>query len=710
MAGAEVTRRGVLQATISEDLAQHESKTTYSLRSGETVTPLLPTAPVPASSGDAVEATGTMHEGQLVGQVTALPDLTPAATPAEPRKVAVLLMRFPKDGAQPWPPSQARSEVFTGEKSANAFFKEESWGQVSLVGKNSAQGDVFGWYTVDPSVGCPYETWDAEARAAAESDGVSLAEYDHVIYMSTFNLACKWFGVASLGGKKLNINGTFGGPETIAHELGHNLGMRHAGSWSCTKGAARVPVSDSESSCTTAEYGDPFDVQGNSSMRHSSAWNLRLFDVVSLSDDSIETVTEGGTYALQSTLNPNPTPHVLRIARADSPPGGPLDWYYLEVRQQGGIFENFNDATMSGVSIRIVSEGEFAETRLIDNQPATAGFADAPLPVGRTFSDGHVHVTVLSAAAGSASVAVGFDPYQDKDPPSPPTNFSAVQLGGDVRLLWSAGADNVGISGYAVFRDGSEIGTTPKASFTDLGPSLGTHVYTVYSEDEAGNLSEASAPKLVTLADTESPTAPAGLTAALDGASVALHWEPSSDNVGVFGYGILRDGVAVGATPAAAFTDQSAPPGQHTYVVYAQDAAGNRGPVSEPRTVTVPDLRPPPPPEGGEEKLAKPALSWKRLPNGAFALVVDARRDPHALRVELWLDGDLLGSKKGRVLQVTWRPAGALCDHVYRLRARAVGQTAAGQTITATRNRSLRLPGRAGRCRREDSTAPTRTP
>jgi hypothetical protein len=316
LAGAQITREGILRATISENFARHESKTTYSLRSGGKATPLIPTAPVSASTGDRVEATGTMHEGRLVGQVTQVQDLTPEADLVEPRKVAVLLIRFPGDAAQPWSLERARREVFTGERSANAFLEEESWGRIALAGKASEEGDVFGWYTVNAPSGCEEETWNAEARAAAESEGISLAGYDHIIYMSTFQLSCTWLGRASLGGGTVSINGTFGGSQVIAHELGHNLSMRHAGSWTCSKGGARVPVS---SSCVTSEYGDPFDVMGNLGMRHSSAWNLRIFGLVRLADGSVETVNSDGTYTLQSALNPSPEPHVLRIARADSP-------------------------------------------------------------------------------------------------------------------------------------------------------------------------------------------------------------------------------------------------------------------------------------------------------------------------------------------------------------------------------------------------------
>lgn len=94
----------------------------------------------------------------------------------------------------------------------------------------------------------------------------------------------------------------------------------------------------------------------------------------------------------------------------------------------------------------------------------------------------------------------------------------------------------------------------------------------------------------------------------------------------------------------------------------------------------------------------RPVLRWRRLPNGAFVLVVDARRDPGVVRVGLWLNGKLLGSKRDRVLRVRWRPRSTGCARVYRLRARTFQRTAAGQVIATTRVRRIRLPGRANAC------------
>ena len=82
----------------------------------------------------------------------------------------------------------------------------------------------------------------------------------------------------------------------IAHELGHNMGLRHASGYSCTSGGAAVTLS---SSCTASEYGDPFDVMGMNP-RHNSAWHLSRLGVLSGSD--VQVVNASGTYTVTLTV------------------------------------------------------------------------------------------------------------------------------------------------------------------------------------------------------------------------------------------------------------------------------------------------------------------------------------------------------------------------------------------------------------------------
>ena len=90
--------------------------------------------------------------------------------------------------------------------------------------------------------------------------------------------------------------------------------------------------------------------------------------------------------------------------------------------------------------------------------------------------------------------------------------------------------------------------------------------------------------------DTTPPTVPTGLTAKLDGTSqVQLSWSASSDNVGVAGYAIYRDGTQIATTSATDYTDPTVSPNStYAYSVSAYDAAGNASAQTAPASVTVP--------------------------------------------------------------------------------------------------------------------------
>ncbi|MEV5716135.1 discoidin domain-containing protein [Amycolatopsis mediterranei] len=87
--------------------------------------------------------------------------------------------------------------------------------------------------------------------------------------------------------------------------------------------------------------------------------------------------------------------------------------------------------------------------------------------------------------------------------------------------------------------------------------------------------------------DTQAPTTPAGLTAGTATAtSVPLTWGAATDNVGVTGYDILRNGTAVATSATTSYTDTALTPNtSYTYAVLARDAAGNTSAASTPITI-----------------------------------------------------------------------------------------------------------------------------
>jgi len=89
------------------------------------------------------------------------------------------------------------------------------------------------------------------------------------------------------------------------------------------------------------------------------------------------------------------------------------------------------------------------------------------------------------------------------------------------------------------------------------------------------------------------PTTPANLTSvALDSRTIRLTWTASTDNVGVVGYNIRRDGQHVASLRdgTTTFLDGQLEPGTtYTYQVKAFDAAGNESALSSATTATTPE-------------------------------------------------------------------------------------------------------------------------
>lgn len=94
----------------------------------------------------------------------------------------------------------------------------------------------------------------------------------------------------------------------------------------------------------------------------------------------------------------------------------------------------------------------------------------------------------VSATAGSGTGG------GDTTAPSVPANLAVTgTTSSSVSLSWSPATDNIGVAGYRVYRDGSQVGTATGTSFTDTGLSAATrHTYTVAAYDAAGNVSAQS--------------------------------------------------------------------------------------------------------------------------------------------------------------------------------------------------------------------------
>jgi chitodextrinase len=100
-----------------------------------------------------------------------------------------------------------------------------------------------------------------------------------------------------------------------------------------------------------------------------------------------------------------------------------------------------------------------------------------------------------SAPSAGVSVTISNSTALDTMPPSVPSGLNAIAVSSSqINLSWTASTDNVGVTGYKVFRGASQVGTASVNSFQDAGLAASTPFsYTVSAFDAAGNNSAQSA-------------------------------------------------------------------------------------------------------------------------------------------------------------------------------------------------------------------------
>jgi len=125
------------------------------------------------------------------------------------------------------------------------------------------------------------------------------------------------------------------------------------------------------------------------------------------------------------------------------------------------------------------------------------------------------------------------------------------------------------------------ISTRPTCEFWHYFDGPAVDLVLFYGGERAKWLEWIGAPA----ADTTPPTVPAGLVgSAGGGGTVILSWQPSTDNIGVAGYQVYRDGAEALAVTGTSASFSNVPTGTYTYGVAAFDAAGNE---SAPAQISV---------------------------------------------------------------------------------------------------------------------------
>ena len=182
----------------------------------------------------------------------------------------------------------------------------------------------------------------------------------------------------------------------------------------------------------------------------------------------------------------------------------------------------------------------------------------------------------------------------DSDPPTIPSGLTAsVPSSSQIDLHWSPSTDNVGVAGYRIYRNDTRVGTATGTSYQDTGLQPGTsYRYRVIAYDAAGNVSPASDEVTATTLptpDTKRPGTPSRVRAVVASSyEIDLSWNASTDNVGVAGYRVYRNGNQVATVTTVSYIDSGLSPAtRYTYRIAAFDAAGNVSAMSTAVTKTT---------------------------------------------------------------------------------------------------------------------------
>lgn len=260
---------------------------------------------------------------------------------------------------------------------------------------------------------------------------------------------------------------------------------------------------------------------------------------------------------------------------------------------------------------------------------ASAGYAFDPASgntVTITFNSTttrYVRLNVTGNTGWAAGQISEFEVYGpttgDTQAPSAPTGLAYTQpASGQVKLTWSASTDNVGVTGYDIYANGTLRSSVAGnvLTYTDSQPDTATVTYTVKAHDAAGNQSAASnsVTRTGTSGDTQPPSTPTNLAYTLPASGqIKLTWSAASDNVAVTGYEVFRNGTKAATTAGdtLSYTDSQPDTATVTYFVRAVDAAGNESANSN--TVTRNGTSPPT--GGTNQAVGKPITASSTVQN-----------------------------------------------------------------------------------------------
>ncbi len=395
------------------------------------------------------------------------------------KKLLFIRVNFPDDLADP-----------QSEESARAMMNETSeWFKTCSYGLTSFET------TVTPLITMPFpRNWyggfvAGYAAVEARNHGFDYRDFD--LWVARSNVGGSY---AAVGGRGAHLNTSSVG--AACHELGHNYGLLHANGWLTANESVIGPG-------TNAEYNDPFDrMGGGGSLDPANHFNACSKNLLGwLTDDNVLTAAASGTYRVHAFDREAPKPGTYGAIRIRK--DAYQDWlygrdYWFAFRERPRT--PGNPWLAEGLDCHWDPwEESNGGTQILDMTPGSPnGFRDAPLLIGRTFTDpaAGIHVTPIGkgrTSPESIDVVVNLGPFPSNRPPELAVTADAVAVPVGVTVHFAAAAadpDGDALAWFWDFGDGSFGENAPAVSTKWLFP--GEYVVRCTTTDMKGGTASRS--------------------------------------------------------------------------------------------------------------------------------------------------------------------------------------------------------------------------
>ncbi len=347
-------------------------------------------------------------------------------------------------------------------------------------------------------------------------------------------------------------------------------------SWSSVSGATGYKIYKSENGTTFSEAGEVSGTTTSYTAENLVRYRTYYFAVTALKDQEESTRT---TVKVLLDAGRPTDPADLRLNGSQTAASIPLIW--TGSRDDSNIIKyKLYSKKQNETEYKLLTTTDSNQYTVQNLLPKTSYFfyVYAVDGAGNT-SANPTNTLIVDTLAAVA----------DTQKPAAPKIWVAAVSTSKVKIIWSGATDNIGVTGYDLYRavgsgGFSRIAGPDSSPYYDSGLSSNkTYKYYIRAKDAAGNTSDVSnIVTVITNGDTTKPTVPKNFSySVISDSEVKLSWGAATDNRGVSGYKIYRavdsgSYAFLAATSGTSYNNKGLNDNrEYKYYVTAYDAAGN---------------------------------------------------------------------------------------------------------------------------------------